>query len=192
MRPRRPFQFSLATLMLVVTAYAVLFGLLRWLRLPNGVFVMASLYVTTIVYCQWALFDGRRPGMACVLTSGGLFALAFLALWAMGLFWHMVSWSHVVGEMAPDLVVVSAAGATFGIGLAGITDLVLLAHERVRGIRPNPLEPERPPSRSAPDAPSPDEGRSTRGVRRAVLALLAGLFFATVLWAVAVKDIPLP
>ena len=26
MKPRKPFQFSLATLMLVVTAYAVLFG----------------------------------------------------------------------------------------------------------------------------------------------------------------------
>ena len=29
MKPRKPFQFSLATLMLVVTAYAVLFAILH-------------------------------------------------------------------------------------------------------------------------------------------------------------------
>ena len=133
--------------MLVVTAYAIFFGLLRWLRVPGEVFVAVTLYFTTVIYCQWAMFGGRHATWACVLTSGGLFALGFLAA-------NLVApygWPLVLLGSVPFLLF----GAILGICLAGLTDLGLLVIEAVRGGRLNPLQPDASPFRSARDSRRP-------------------------------------
>ncbi len=194
MRPRKPFQFSLASLMLVVTAYAVLFGLLRWLRLPNPWFVMVVLYVTMIVYCQWALFDGRHPTAACVLTSGGVFVLAMLAVvGATSEDWFPMLCSSpmaILAGFAGLTVGLFITGAVLGIGAAGIVDLGLLVYEAMRGSRFNPVKSVALPFSRPGEAASPDDGRSTRSVRLAVLAALAMAFLAAMLWAIRVGEIP--
>ena len=79
MAARKPFQFSLATLMVAVTGYAVFFGILRSLWVSNPAFIMITLYFTTVVYSQWALFGGYHPYGASFVIGGSLFALAMIA-----------------------------------------------------------------------------------------------------------------
>ncbi len=129
MKPRKPFQFSLATLMLVVTAYAVLFAILRSLRVSNLAFLSVTLYLTTVVYSQWALWGGRRPYEASALTSGGLFVLALLAQFRSVPHWHLA-----IGlEFA--LLPAFGVGAVVGLGVAGSIDVGLMLSEIVRDIR---------------------------------------------------------
>ena len=150
MRERRPFQFSLATLMLAVTAYAVLFGIFRAVRLTNFAFVAATLYFTTVVYSQWALFYGRGPYEAAALTSAGLFELAIF-----------VGWSD--RNWLSSVFLGFVAGAFAGLGVAAVTDLAMMLGNRTRGVRRKPWDPEAPLFVPPSTAALLEEGRLTRG-----------------------------
>ncbi len=176
MKPRKPFQFSLATLMLAVTAYALLFAILRSLRLSNFEFLSVTLYLTTVVYSQWALFRGRGPYAASALTSGGLFVLALLAQFRSVPHWHLA-----IGlEFA--LLPAFGVGAVVGLGVAGSIDVGLMLSEIVRDIRRQPWQPNSSLFASPSAAVGSEDGRSTTGRRLAVLAALAGVFFLVMLW----------
>ncbi len=176
MKPRKPFQFSLATLMLVVTAYAVLFAILRSLRVSNLAFLSVTLYLTTVVYSQWALWGGRRPYEASALTSGGLFFLALLAQF------RSVPHGHLAVGLGFALLSAFGAGAFVGFGVAGFIDVGLMLSEIVRDIRRQPWQPNSSLFASPSAAVGPEDGRSTAGRRLAVLAALAGVFFLVMLW----------
>jgi hypothetical protein len=191
MRPRKPFQFSLAALMWVVTAYAILFGLLRCMGLNNPTFVIVTLYFTTVVYCQWALFGGRNPALASACASGGLFAVAAIAFGATDL-WKTAGrpYLNVIGATFL-LVPVFLFGGVVGVGVAGMMDIGLSAYHRMRGVGHNALEPKASPPQSPPDSEFLGDGTPSRGIRLAVLAVLASMFFAAMLWGILTRQIPL-
>jgi hypothetical protein len=167
MKTRRPFQFSLATLMVAVTGYAVLFGMLRSLGVSSLTFILVTLYFTTVVYSQWAIFGGWDPYAASFMMGGSLFVLAFL----------------VDLQLCP--VVLGAAfvvGGFAGIGVAGFTDIWLLLSEIMRGVVPKAWAPDwsllDPPRNRA----SSGRDRPGGSARLAVLFMLASVFFLVMLW----------
>jgi hypothetical protein len=176
MRPRKPFQFSLAALMLAVTAYAVLFGILRSARLSNFAFIVGTVYFTTVIYSQWALFGGRGPYAASFLTSGGLFVLFFLLYSPPNQPWLFI------------LIDGTVTGGPVGLGVAGIIHLGLLLKDRIRGVRRKAWEPKATLFAPSSAATVPGDGRSTRGRRLAVLAALAGIFFAALVWGASTEQ----
>jgi hypothetical protein len=170
MTARKPFQFSLATLMAAVTGYAVFFGILRSLGASIPAFVMVTLYFTTVVYSQWALFGGWCPYAASFLMSGSLFVLAFLA--------DTNADPFVLGY-------VFFLGGIPGIGVAGFTDIWFLLSQVMRGIVPKAWAPESSPPDLPPDLDSPKREWLSRGVRIAVLVILASVFFLGMRWGSA-------
>jgi hypothetical protein len=167
MRARRPFQFSLATMMVAMTGYSLLFGTLRWLGISSPAFVMVTLYFTTVVYSQWAMFGGWNPFAASFLTGGGLLTLAFVADL----------------QVSPGVLGFAfLAGGLIGIGVAGFTDIWLLLSQVMRGCVPKPWASERSPLDSPPDRDSILRERSSRSVRRAVLYMLAAVFLLGMVW----------
>ena len=62
-----PPPLTVRTLMAATVLYALLFGLLSWLRVPPVVFAALVLFLTGLVLAQAWLFDGRRPRTASVL-----------------------------------------------------------------------------------------------------------------------------
>ena len=79
-----PRRFSIGTLMILVTAFAVLFSLLKVLHAPPTVFAGISIFFAWIAACQVLLFKGKNPRLASIvggLVFGwGLSILAFLSL----------------------------------------------------------------------------------------------------------------
>jgi hypothetical protein len=153
--------------MMAVTGYAILFGILRSLSVSTPAFIMVSLYFTTVVYGQWAMFGGWDPYAASILTSGSLFVLAFLADL----------------QFCPGILAfVFLAGGLCGIGIAGFVDLWLLLSEMMRGIKPKATTLEWSLLDSPRKREPPERDWPSRNARLAVLVVLASMFFLGMLW----------
>jgi hypothetical protein len=120
MGARERFQFSLASLMMIVTVYAMLFGALRSLRVNIPAFVVMTLYFTAVVYGQWALFGGHKPYTAAFAVGGVLFVLGSIA--------DLLASLACSREVTPVVAQVFAliCGGFAGIGIAALVDLGLL------------------------------------------------------------------
>ncbi len=64
-----PRRFDVATIMVVTLAYAVLFGLLRLLRMSLGAVAVIAGFVTCVGLAQALLFGGKRPRLASIVIS---------------------------------------------------------------------------------------------------------------------------
>ena len=150
-----------------VTGYAVFFGTLRSLGISNTAFIIATLYITTIVYSQWALFGGWRPYAASFLTSGSLFVLVFLADF----------------QLCPAVLGFAfLIGGLIGLGAAGFTDMWLLLSEIMRGAVPKAWASTWPPLVSPEDHNQSGSNAPSRTMRIVVFILLVGVFFLAMLW----------
>lgn len=74
-----PRRYDLATLFVVSSVFAVLFGGLRFLRFPPTAALSIGSFIVLIGIAQAILFRGARPRMASVL-AGGLWFLV-LSVW---------------------------------------------------------------------------------------------------------------
>ena len=158
MRPQEPFQFSLASFVMIATLYALLFGVLRSLGVGSAAFIMVTLYFTAVVYGRWATFNGRNPYYAAFLVGGVLFVLGYLA--------------GFTGYSLPLQVCAFPLGGFIGVGVAGMVDVGLHVTEL--------LSPSSRKSRASGQMPSElcgsqgSHGRATsrRSLQLTLLALL--------------------
>jgi hypothetical protein len=79
-KPRRapvgvPRRFSIGTMMILVTAFAVLFAVLKTLRAPPAVFIVVTIFVGGIAACQSLLFKGKKPRLASFVGGMVIFGL---------------------------------------------------------------------------------------------------------------------
>ena len=65
-----PRRFGIGTLMILVTAFAVLFSLLKVLHAPPTVFAGISIFVAVVAACQVLLFKGKKPTQGVICGRG--------------------------------------------------------------------------------------------------------------------------
>jgi hypothetical protein len=70
-----PRRFSIGTMMILTTAFAVLFGVLKTIGVDPGTFAAISLFIGGVAACQSLLFKGKMPRLASFV--GGIL-LCFL------------------------------------------------------------------------------------------------------------------
>lgn len=172
-KTQRPFQFSLATLMVAMTGYSVLFALLRAWGISTPAAFMTLLFFTTVAYSQWTLFDGRSPYSAAFLVGGGLFFLMFLAGLEPRLIRPLLALVFLLGSLVGGLI---------GVGVAGFWDFWLLISQAMRGVVPKPWESTQEMLHSPNDHSTRARAEPRRRLRLAVLCLLAATFFLGMVW----------
>ncbi len=165
-------QFSLATLMMAIAGCSVLFAGLRALGISAPAVLMTLLHFTTVAYAQWALFDGRSPYAASFFVGGGLQIQGFVA--------NMPD-AH---PLAIILAVILAfiVGGLGGVGVAGFCDFFLLLSQSMRGVVPKPWESAKEMQQSPAGHGATPALESRRGIRLALLCVLASLFFFGMVW----------
>ena len=118
-----PVQFSLSTLLAVVAAYALLFGLLRCLGLQSvSAFAAMVIYVTAIALSQWTPLGGQSPYVASFLFSGILSVPVVLII----LFSGTGTWEVFPVSLGGFLVM-----GLFGFLLGGLLDIAMLILEMI-------------------------------------------------------------
>ena len=191
-RQLQPFQFSIATLMAVVTAYSILFGMLSWAQVRSfSVFAAVVVYFTSIAFSQWSFFGGRHPYRASVLV-GCLLAVAG----SLALLLYDVLFSAAFFPFPPStfddvvLVLLTALflGGILGFFVGGLVDITLLFIEVVGGIdRKLVVFSANFWSRLFPTAKPAKSDPKIRLLRVAVLALLV-ILFSTAVFMVNIED----
>ena len=188
-RQLQPFQFSIATLMAVVTAYSVLFGLLSWAQVRSySVFAAVVFYVTSMAFSQWSLFGGRHPYRAsflagCLLSVAGgsallLYQVLFLIAFA----------SPSLFDVVLIFPIALLLGGILGLLVGGLVDITLLFIEVVGGIdRKLVVFSADFWSRLFPTAKPAKSDPKTRMLRAAVLALLV-ILFSVAVFMVNIED----
>ena len=73
-----PHRFSIGTMMILVTAFAVLFAVLKTLNVDPAAFAVISIFIGGIAACQSLLFKGKYPRSASVV--GGIVILVLITL----------------------------------------------------------------------------------------------------------------
>jgi hypothetical protein len=80
-----PRQFSVGTMMILVTAFAVLLGILRSFGVPPEVFATVAAFIAGVGACQVLLFKGQDPRRASfyggIITMGVLAIVTALVAW---------------------------------------------------------------------------------------------------------------
>lgn len=64
-------RFGIAPLLLITAMYALLFGLLKWFQVGEGLCVLTVIFFTTVGLGRVFLFRGRRPVLAAAMVGGG-------------------------------------------------------------------------------------------------------------------------
>lgn len=180
MKAPEPLQFTLASLMVMVLGYALLFGALRCIGVGNLAFVLVTLYFTTVLYGQWTLFAGRRPFEAAFLVSGMLFALGSLAEIAASLRSSTPDQLFWVSLLFP--VFAFLFGGLAGAGVAGIVDMGLLLTELINPNKRRQHAMRRPPFESLDNKGSRDGDPPADRKWLVVLACLASMFSCGMFW----------
>jgi hypothetical protein len=132
--PPEPFQFSMTTLLAVITAYSLLFGLLSWAEVRSvGGFVASVTFVTAIALAQWSPLGGRSPYWTS-FRVGGLLGAAAVCMSALSprvsrgiLDWVMIT---AVDSLGAFLIV-----GLLSFGLGGLLDILALWVELLCGVR---------------------------------------------------------
>jgi hypothetical protein len=113
-----PRQFGIATLMILTTAFAVLFSLMTVLGTAPAVFACISLFVAGVAACQVLMYKGRNPRKASFVGGyivGGVVSLIFAL--AAGVYWQS-GWLAFFGTLMAGLFITTLLGGPCGY-LAG-------------------------------------------------------------------------
>jgi hypothetical protein len=105
-----PRRFSIGTMMILVTAFAVLFGVLKMAGASPAVFSAISLFIGGVAASQALLFKGEVPRLASFV--GGI--VMFLLI---GGTWLVVR--HCTTTF-PDRGIVNLVGSLIGVGIASM------------------------------------------------------------------------
>lgn len=64
-------RFGIRTMLLITAMYALLFGLLKWFQVGEGLCVLTVIFFTAVGLGRAFLFRGRRPVLAAAMVGGG-------------------------------------------------------------------------------------------------------------------------
>jgi hypothetical protein len=84
-----PRRFGIGTLMILTTAFAVMFSLMKVLGTLPEVFSCVSIFVAGVAACQVLMFQGKNPRKASFVGGyivGGVLAVGFAIFW--GVYWR--------------------------------------------------------------------------------------------------------
>jgi hypothetical protein len=73
-----PRRFGIATILILMAVFAVLFGVLRMLDVPPAVFIGISVFVGGVAACQAILFKGKDPRAASMIAGAVIFYVIML------------------------------------------------------------------------------------------------------------------
>lgn len=175
----------MTTLLAVITAYSLLFGLLSWLHIRSvGSFALIVVYVTAIALTQWSPLGGRSPYLASSLLGGllGVAAVCASLLTSSG-------WQEFLGcvmSTAMGCLAAFVVAGLLGFGLGGLLDISALLVElafgvpRKRANSPTGTWPWRTRDQLAQKQPW------SRTLRLTVLTLLVFLF-ALAVWIAQIE-----
>lgn len=126
-----PRRFGVGTLLVVTTAFALLFGVLRALHVPGWGFVIVAGYIIVIALGQALLFGGKKPRLASYLVGAitwfGVHLLAVcLAIVLRG------SWDHLE-ELFPTMFLALTFGGLLGYLTGCLIAGVFLLIDRWKG-----------------------------------------------------------
>jgi hypothetical protein len=117
-------RFDLITLLTIISAYAVLFGVMRLFRWELGAFALMAGLVTCVGAGQAFLFQGAAPRGASVLVGGVYFALVAAVLsWMEG---------HRIESAVCLLFALSIEGAIVGYFCGVLVGGVFMVAELLR------------------------------------------------------------
>jgi len=71
-----PRRFSIGTIMILTTLFALLFGVLEMLRVPPMGFAAVSVFVAGVAACQALLYGGKNPRKASYVGGAAMYGLA--------------------------------------------------------------------------------------------------------------------
>jgi hypothetical protein len=104
-----PRRFSIGTMMILVTAFAVIFAIMKTLETPPACFGAIAIFIGGVAACQALLFKGQNPRLASFLSGIVMFFLTVTAL---------VAVNSLSSARPPQVVTV--VGSLLGLGLASM------------------------------------------------------------------------
>jgi putative addiction module component (TIGR02574 family) len=128
-----PRRFDLATIFVVTSAYALLFGGMALLRIPAGASLLVAGFITIVGIGQALLFQGLRPRTASILVGIVVYMISMF-----GIFVFASGMRMYPGVMFLTIVVYGLIGGTVLGYLAGaVVGSVFLLADYARRRIPN-------------------------------------------------------
>jgi hypothetical protein len=143
-----PRRFSIGTMMILVTAFAMLFGVLKTLNVHPIAFAVISLFIGGVAASQSLLFKGKMPRLASYV--GGIIMYCLIASVTAVLAFFTDRGPVSILDVLGTLLAVSVWGASFG-GLLGYAVGCLVA--AIFLVRKEPDDAEPTAEKSAEDSP---------------------------------------
>ena len=153
-----PRRFGAGVLLILVTAFAVLFAAMQTVGVPPRLFVIVAVLFLGVMLGQILLFKGKKPRAASLLVGGLLFPLELLVVDPYVFLGGAYLWGHprmFSGLTARLLVVCMVGGALVGYVVVGavlgymagcIMAGVFLVQEKLRRRSSPPVKIELRPS----------------------------------------------
>jgi hypothetical protein len=106
-----PRRFSIGTMMILVTAFAMLFGVLKMFNVPPIAFAAISIFIGGVAACQSLLFQGKMPRLASFV--GGIVMYGLIAAVTVVLAFFTYRGRFGIRDVWPTLFEVGTLGAFF-------------------------------------------------------------------------------
>jgi hypothetical protein len=123
-----PRRFSVGTMMILVTAFAVLLGILKSFGVPPEVFAAVAAFIAGVGACQVLLFKGQDPRRASfyggMITSGVLAVVTALVAWL-----QTASVEFVIGFLFGGALLAAILGGPLGYAAGCLIAAIFLVRK---------------------------------------------------------------
>jgi ribosomal protein S18 acetylase RimI-like enzyme len=135
-----PRRFGVGVMLILTTAFALLFSLMRTLGAPPQVFLLVAGLFLAVTLAQILLFEGKKPRQASLWAGGVFFPLEVLIVGICSM--NMESHQSFEGELGGMVCVSIFFGAPLGYLAGCLLASVFLAQEALsrRSIQPVQIE----------------------------------------------------
>jgi len=138
-----PRRFSIGTMMILTTLFAVLFGILKACHAPPNVFVSISVFIGGIAACQAVLFKGKQPRLASAVGGILMFFLIGAVMVVLeyrattGPFHDII---YLVGSIVGVTMAAMFFGGPLGYAVGCVAAAVFLVRKEPDDSEPTPEE----------------------------------------------------
>ena len=119
-----PRRFGVGVLMILMTAFAVLFAVMKTCGAPPEVFMIIAVLFLAVTLGQILLFQGKHPRRASAVAGAVTFPLEMLCLAIFSTGWR--------DNLLPDVFMFAASGALCGYVAGCVMASIFLVQERFR------------------------------------------------------------